>query len=188
MSDFWSNFFANLISSAIVAIAFYVAITKTAGKREEGELRKQSLGMLKTELEVNYERIKNHLKVIRQLKKTGLPSKERLRLTRGVWNALKENGFLLKIRDTRLVYFLLETNEAIVVADNSLLKLRNANPKDKTIPFLFERAEHDCTKVEKALKRVLPLFAKMNLPIYNIEELDDESINNKSTSKHEANS
>ncbi len=179
MEGFWSNFLADLISSAVVAIAFYIAVTRAVEKREDKELRQQSLGMLRTELTMNLERTNDHLKVLRKMKKTKLLPKERLRLTRGVWNALKENGFLLQIRDPRLVYHLLQANESIVVADNSLLKLRNLNPKDKTISLLIERAEHDCTKVEIELEKALSLLGKMNLPAYSSEEFDGEAIKKK---------
>lgn len=173
MSEFWSSFLSNFISSAIVAIAFYIAITQQVEKKQQETQVKQALGMLKTELEINFKRAKTYLQEIQSVKETGVVPTARLRYTRGVWNALKENGFLLQLTDPRLVYYLLRANETIVVADNSLYKLRNANPEDGNLPSLIERAQQDCSRLLHALNTALSLFSNMSLPNYSHEEFDE---------------
>ena len=131
MSDFWLNFFANFLSSAIVALVFYIAITQRSEKKTQQLRIKQFLGMLKAEWELNMTRAKHLVNEFELGHETTLTRTASRRYTRGVWNALKENSFLVQLTDARLVYYLLRANEALVVANSSLAKFQKAIGADE---------------------------------------------------------
>src|SRR3972149_5051292 len=120
--DFWTNFLANISADIIIAIAVFIAITSPSEKREAKERVRQGLGLLEAEMETNAGRAKSYLKILNG-KAAGLKTLSPLRYTRGAWNAMKESGFLLQLKDAIMVYHLLRVNEALVVADASLHKV-----------------------------------------------------------------
>jgi len=146
--------------------------------------------MLKSEMETNLERVKKCIELLEPIEDVdGKPLLEKIRMkkfsdvttaearalgaamprkySRGIWNALKEDGFITQLNDPLLIFYLLRTNEAIVVADASRRSLRNELLKGTTdIDAPVQRALIDGKNLLAALNVVLPLLAQMNLPVF----------------------
>jgi hypothetical protein len=170
--DFWTNFLANITADIILAIAVFIAITRPSEKREAQEHVRQALGLLKAEMEVNDRRAKNYLQTLRGTA-ADLKALTPLRYTRGAWNALKEGGFLLQLKDAILVYHLLRVNEAIVVADASLHKVIIAVRDGKGTRSLLQVAIKDNERLLKVFEPLLLILNEMNLPEFLGNDLDD---------------
>lgn len=173
MNEFLVNFFANLAADALIGIAIYIAITQPGERRAAQTRLKQALGLLKAELETNAARANTYIEKISASKDdTNLEALFPLRFTRGAWNALKESGFLPQLNDARLVYYLLRANELTVVANRSLSKYRNAAPDDiENIEALAEKARRDSQHLLEALRPLISILAKMDLPFFSREEI-----------------
>lgn len=164
-SDFWSNFFSNAGSSAVIGFILYWIITRPDEKKSKQERKNQALAMLKIEFEINLDRARTYGIALKR------PSGDfsalyPLRFTRGAWNALKESGFLPQLEDVGFVYELLRVNEIITIANNSLLKVRNAKAdKDKTkLDINARKAVRECLQFESLTVPILQKMERMNLP------------------------
>jgi|GEM_PF-2350498 len=171
--DFWSNFLANFLADLIIAVGVLIAITRPIEKKEEKEHLRQSIGLLKAEFETNASRAKIYQTFLKG-NSTELKKISSLRYTRGVWNALKESGFIPKLKNTKLVYHLLRVNEAIVIADASLHKVILAVRDKKPTTNLVKVALKDTTRLLNTLNPLLEIFNTMNLPIYQPNNLFEE--------------
>lgn len=188
--SFTSNALSGILSSALLAIVLYVAITRPRERKAAEQRKLQLLGMLKSEIETNLERVKKCIELLEPIEDVdSKPLLEKIRMrkfsdvtteearslgealprkyTRGVWNALKEDGFITQLDDPQLVFYLLRTNEAVVVADGSRKTLRLELLKGKTdIDASVQRALLDSKNLLMGLNRVLPLLSQMNLPTF----------------------
>ena len=172
MNEFLINFFANLAADALIGIAVYIAITQPSERKIAQKRLEQALGLLKAELEINATRANTYIEKISASKDdASLEALFPLRFTRGAWNALKESGFLPQVNDARLVYYLLRANELIVVANRSLSKYRNAAPDDENIGTIVEKARRDSQHLLEALRPLISLLSKMDLPLFSREEI-----------------
>jgi len=177
--DFWSNLISNAASTAVIGFVLYWIITRPDEKKTRQERKKQALAMLKIEFETNLERARLYGTA---LKKTSgdFSALYPLRFTRGAWNALKESGFLPQFEDVEFVYELLRVNEMITVANNSLLKVRNAkadNQKTK-LNIYAKKAVRECSQIETLLVPILEKLETMNLPEVRLPEMPDADSEN----------
>ena len=173
-SDFWSNFISNAGSSAVIGFILYWIITRPDEKKANQKRKNQALAMLKIEFEINRERARLYGNA---LKKTSgdFSALYPLRFTRGAWNALKESGFLPQLEDVGFVYELLRVNEIITVANNSLLKVRNAkaeNEKTKLNTYA-KKAVKECSQIELLVLPILEKLGSMKLPEVKLPEAPD---------------
>jgi hypothetical protein len=173
LNEFFVNFSANLAADILIGIAVYLAITQPGEKKAAQKRLEQALGLLKAELEINAARANAYIEKISVYKDdVNLDTLFPFRFTRGAWNALKESGFLPQLNDARLVYHLLQANELTVVANRSLSKYRNALPDDnENIVAITEKARRDCQHLLLALKPLISILAKMDLPLFSREEI-----------------
>lgn len=169
-SDFWTNFLANISADIIIAVAIYIALTRPIEKRETEARIKQALGMLKSEMIINSERAESHLKILNG-SVTEYTKLSTLRYTRGVWNALKESGFLPQLKDPALVYHILRANEAIVIAEKSLHNFIIADRDQKPTQSLSMRAAADNQVLIEVIKPLINLLQKMDLPEFRGNDL-----------------
>ncbi len=172
--DFLSNLISNAVSSAIIAFALYWIITRPDEKKARRDRRNQALAMLKTEFEINLERANAYGAALKKPPRD-FASLYPLRFTRGAWNALKESGFLPQFENIEFVYELLRVNEIITVANNSLLKVRNAqadNQKTKLSTYA-RKAIKECSQIEALLVPILKKLENMNLPEVRLPEIPD---------------
>ncbi len=172
--DFWSNLISNAASSAVIGFVLYWIITRPDEKKARQERRNQALAMLKIEFEINLERAKNY-EVALQKPPKDFSSLYPLRLTRGAWNALKESGFLPQFEDVEFVYELLRVNEIITVANNSLLKVRNAKADNQKTKFntYAKKAVKECSQISAFLVPILDKLETMNLPVVRLPAIPD---------------
>ena len=177
-SDFWSNLISNAASSAVIGFVLYWIITRPDEKKARLDRKNQALAMLKIEFEINLERARAYETALKKPPKD-FASLYPLRFTRGAWNALKESGFLPQFEDVEFIYELLRVNEVITVANNSLLKVRNAqadNQKTKLTTYA-KKAIKEFTQIETLLEPILRKLERMHLPKVRLPEtvdLDDE--------------
>lgn len=188
--SFTSSALSGVLSSALLAIVLHIAITRPLERRAAKQRKLQLLGMLKSEMETNLERVKKCIELLEPIEDVdSKPLLEKIRMgkfddvtaeearslgeklprkyTRGVWNALKEDGFITQLDDPQLIFYLLRTNEAIVVADSSRKTLRLELLKGKTdIDASVQRALLDSKNLLMGLNKVLPLLRAMNLPTF----------------------
>jgi hypothetical protein len=172
MADFWTNFLANISADIIIAIAVFIAITRPNEKREAQKRERQALGLLKAEMEANAKRAKSYLETLHGTA-ADLKTLSPLRYTRGAWNALKEGGFLLQLKDAILVYHLLRVNEAIVVADASLHKVIIAVRDRKGTRSLVQVAIKDNERLLKVFDPLLLILSEKKLPEFLGNDLYD---------------
>ena len=154
-------------------------ITRPDEKKAGQERKNLALAMLKIEFETNLERSRLYGT---SLKKTSgdFSTLYPLRFTRGAWNALKESGFLPQFEDVEFVYELLRLNEIITVANNSLLKVRNAkaeNQKTKLNTYA-KKAVRECLQIETFLVPILGKLEAMKLPEVRLPEMPDADSEN----------
>lgn len=95
----------------------------------------------------------------------------RLRYTRGVWNAIKESGFLLQLKDVIMVYHLLRVNEALVVANASLNRVIIAVRDGKGTRSLVKAALKDNERLLNVFNPLLQILNEMNLPEFRGNDL-----------------
>ncbi len=177
--DFWSSLISNAASTAVIGFVLYWIITRPDERKTRQERRNQALAMLKIEFEINLERARLYSPVLKK------PPKDfallyPLRFTRGAWNALKESGFLPQLEDVEFVYELLRVNEVITVANNGLLKVRNAkaeNQKAKLNTY-SKKAERECLQIEALLVPILGKLEAMKLPEVSLPEIPDADTEN----------
>lgn len=163
--DFWVNFISNAISGGIIGLLLYVAITRPDEQKARKRRLNQALSMLKTELEINQDRARFYA-VWLEDRQASLDTLYPFRFTRGAWNALRESGFLPQLENARLVYMLLRINEVFVVANTSLMKIRNAwaeEDQDKMATF-SRKAGRECAQILDLSSPLLEVLAAMNLP------------------------
>lgn len=198
-TSFWENALGGLFSSAffavVVSVVVYRAITRPRERKAAEERKLQLLGMLKSEMETNLERVKKCIELLEPIEDVdskSLPEKIMMwkfsdvtqeqaralgaamprKYTRGVWNALKEDGFITQLDDPQLVFYLLRTNEAMVVADSSRRTLRTALLKGETdIDAPAHVALVDGKNLLTGLEKVLTLLNQMNLPPFRSGEI-----------------
>ena len=172
--EFWSNFISNAASSAVIGFVLYWIITRPDEKKARLDRKNQALAMLKIEFEINLERAKAYGIALKEPPKD-FSSLYPLRFTRGAWNALKESGFLPQFEDVKFVYELLRVNEIITVANNSLMKVRNAQvDKQKTKLGTYARkAIKECLQIDMLLVPILEKLERMNLPDIRLPEMSD---------------
>lgn len=170
--DFLTNFLANVLSDMLLAIVLYVAITRPRERKIEQERINQTLGLLKSEFEINASRTKAY---IQALSRPGgnISTLFPLRYTRGAWNALKESGFLQQLNDVRLVYLLLRVNEASLVANKNLRRFQLAFLEDTggDMELLAEAARQDSERLLRILNATLLLLEEYHLPSFSAEDL-----------------
>lgn len=176
--DFWSNLISNAASSAVIGFVLYWIITRPDEKKSRRDRKNQALAMLKIEFESNLERAKTYSKALREPPKD-FSTLYPLRFTRGAWNALKESGFLPQFEDVEFVYELLRANEIITVANNSFLKIRNAQVDKQKVKLTTysKKAIKECSQIESLLIPILGRLDGMNLPdvkLPEMQDLDDE--------------
>ncbi len=130
--------------------------------------------MLKIEFEINLERARTYGMALKNPPKD-FSSLYPLRFTRGAWNALKESGFLPQFENVEFVYELLRVNEIITVANNSLMKVRNAQvDKQKAKLTTYSRkAIRECAQIDALLVPILQKLERMNLPDVRLPEMPD---------------
>lgn len=173
-ADFWSNLISNAASSAVIGFILYWIITRPDEKKARQERKNQALAMLKIEFGINLERARLYGPAL--IKTSGdFSSLYPLRFTRGAWNALKESGFLPQLEDVGFVYELLRINEIITVANNSLLKVRNAKAdKDKAkLNTYAKKALKECSQIESLALPILKKLESMKLPDVILPEVPD---------------
>lgn len=170
-SDFWVNFVSNAVSGGIIGLLLYVAITRPDEQKAKKQRLKLALGMLKSELEINRFRA-IHYSVWLKNSQENLENLFPLRFTRGAWNALRESGFLPQVEDTKLVYMLLRINELFVVANNSLIKVRNAwaDKDQEKLKTYAQKAEKECAQIINQSTPMLEILASMKLPTVELVE------------------
>ena len=170
-SDFWINFISNAVSGGIIGLLLYVAITRPDEQKAKKQRLKQALGILKTELEINRDRAIKYSVWLKD-QQENLESLYPLRFTRGAWNSLKESGFLPQVEDAKIVYMLLRINELLVVANNSLIKVRNAwAEKDhKKLKIYAQKAEWECAQFLGQISPMLEILTSMKLPTVELVE------------------
>ena len=172
--DFWSNFISNAGSSAVIGFILYWIITRPDEKKAKEERKNQALAMLKIEFETNLERAKLYGEALEKPSQDFTPLYP-LRFTCGAWNALKESGFLPQLEDVGFVYELLRVNEIVMVANNSLVKVRNAKadgqkPKLNTYA---KKAVKECSQIEMLTLHILEKMNSMKLPEVKLPEMDE---------------
>ena len=183
-SDWFLSFSAEIVANVVLAIVLYLAITNPREQRRVRKRKSQLLGMLKSEIETNRSRVNTLITLLEPIEDIdGKPFLEKLRLrkftditeeegqllgqalprkyTRGVWNALKEDGFITQLEDPLLVFYLLRANEALVVAESSRKALRDKLLKGETdIDADARRALFDSKNLRHALGKVLEILGK----------------------------
>jgi hypothetical protein len=169
--NFLSNFLANLVSGALLAFVIYWIVTRPDERKREQASLKQAIGLLKTEIDTNITRAKSYIQAL------GSPNAEiiallPLRYTRGAWNALKESGFLPKLNDPKLIYYLLRANEATLVANRNLRKfeLSHLEGKRETNALLAQTAQNDSIHLLKVLQGVSAVLEQEKVPKVFLEE------------------
>ncbi len=177
--DFWANFISNAGSSAVIGFILYWIITRPDEKKARQERKNQALSMLKIEFEINLERARLYRDALKRTS-SDFSTLYPLRFTRGAWNALKESGFLPQLEDVGFVYELLRVNEVITVANNSLLKVRNAKAdKEKTkLNMYANKAVKECSQIEILMPPILEKLESMDLPKVKLPaapDTDDDS-------------
>ena len=175
--SFWPEFFANAFAGLIIAIIIYFVITRSTEKTQTKERIRQSLGLIKAEMEANEKRAFCYLRTLKGPVKE-LNTLSTLKYTRGAWNALKEGGFLMQIKDPLLVFHLLRVNEAIVVSNSSLSKLLSSLQEKKVNNSLLKQAKKDVEQLILVMWPLLEILKKLNLPQFpgnNLFELDQIS-------------
>lgn len=172
--DFWSNFISNAGSSAVIGFILYWIITRPDEKKARQERKNQALAMLKTEFEIDLERARLYGGALKRTS-SDFSTLYPLRFTRGAWNALKESGFLPQLEDVGFVYELLRVNEVITVANNSLLKVRNAKAnKEKTkLNTYANKAVKECSQLEILMPPILKKLESMKLPEVKLPQAPD---------------
>jgi len=172
--DFWLNFISNAASSAVIGFVLYWIITRPDEKKAIQQRRNQALAMLKVEFKINLGRARLYGNALK--KPSGdLTPLYPLRFTRGAWNALKESGFLPQFDNVEFVYELLRANEIITVANNSLLKVRNAkadNEKAKLNTYA-KKAVKECSQIELLVTPIIGKLEFMKLPEVKLPEVPD---------------
>ena len=175
MEMFWENFFsnftANILSDALLAIALFFIVTQPGEKKKKDIATEKSLGLLKAEAQVNFNRADAYSKALIK------PSDELvtlfpLRYSRGAWNALKETDFFSNLHDPHLIYYLFRMNEATFVANRNLRKLQLAllDKKQKNLGFLVETAQKESEHVLNVLGNVVQMMDDIKLPEFAIED------------------
>lgn len=193
MSDFLTNFLANLAADSLLAVALYFIITQPGERKKAQAAVSQALGLIKAEALINVSRsttiIEGLDKFILHYRQAGyvgnfdwqvsITTLFPLRYTRGAWNALREGGFLPAINNPHLTYLLFRMNELIVVANNNLRKFELAvleeSEADKGL--LAKTAKRDSERVYEALRRVLTALENQSVraPDVTIPVEADES-------------
>jgi hypothetical protein len=163
--EFWLNFISNAASSAVIGFVLYWIITRPDEKKSKQERKNQALAMLKIEFEINLERARLYGGALKRTS-SDFSALYPLRFTRGAWNALKESGFLPQLEDVGFVYELLRVNEVITVANNSLLKVRNAKAdKEKAkLNTYAKKAVKECAQIEILMPPIVEKLESMKLP------------------------
>lgn len=172
--DFWSNFISNAGSSAVIGFILYWIITRPDEKKARQDRKNQALAMLKIEFEINLERARSYGGALKR-PSSDFSTLYPLRFTRGAWNALKESGFLPQLEDVGFVYELLRVNEVITVANNSLVKVRNAKAdKERTkLNTYAKKAVKECSQIEILLPPILEKLKSMKLPAVKLPQAPD---------------
>jgi hypothetical protein len=165
MGDFLVNFLANILSDAILAIALYIIVTQPGERRRNRELIAKSLGLLKAETQVNFNRAKAYDRALTDPSEA-IVSLFPLRYSRGAWNALKETGFFSSLSDAHLKYYLFRMNEATLVANKNLRKLQLAylEKKGGDLGLLVETAQNENKHVVEVLDTVLQMLHDVEVP------------------------
>lgn len=174
MPEFWMDFFANLAADTVLAIGLYIAITRPRERTSRRERARQALGLLRAELAMNAQRADKYVQTFAAGDPAAIRALFPLRYTRGAWNALKESGFLRELDNPRLVYRLLRANEATLVANTGLQKVRYAVVTDDPAGgALATKAAADSSHMLERLEWVLSLLDEMDLPEFGPEELSE---------------
>jgi hypothetical protein len=172
--EFWSNFISNAASSAVIGFVLYWIITRPDEKKAKEERKNQALAMLKIEFEINLERAKLYGEALKKPLRD-FTSLYPLRFTRGAWNALKESGFLPQLKEVGFVYELLRANEIVMLANNSLVKVRNAKvdgQKTKLTTYA-KKVVKECSQIETLTIQILEKMNSMKLPEVKLPEMDE---------------
>jgi hypothetical protein len=171
MGDFLANFLANILSDALLAIALYIIVTQPGERRRNRELIAKSLGLLKAETQVNFNRAKAYDRALADPSEA-IVSLFPLRYSRGAWNALKETGFFSSLSDAHLKYYLFRMNEATFVANKNLRKLQLAylEKKEGDLGLLVETAQNESKHVLEVLDNVLQMLHDVEVPDFAVED------------------
>lgn len=171
MQDFVVSFLANLLSDALLAVAVYLIVTQPGERRRRRGAITKSLGLLKAEAQVNFNRAKAYGQALTD------PSEDiaalfPLRYSRGAWNALKETGFFADLDDAHLKYFLFRMNEATFVANKNLRKLQLAYLEDKQsqLDRFIGIAQDETRHVLEVLDKVLHMLHGVEIPEVAVED------------------
>ena len=156
MSEFWINFFANLASDTLLAVAIYFIVTQPGEKRKSQEQRVRALGLLKSEAEINSHRATSYIANLtypHEVKTAIFP----MRFTRGAWNALREGGFIAELDDPTLAYDLFRMNEGGLIANKNLRRFELAHLEETggKISDLGDLARKNCEIYRDMLGLVL---------------------------------
>ena len=187
--DFWSNFFSNAGSSAVIGFVLYWIITRQDEKKATGQRRAQALSMLKIEFRTNLQRAKQYGEAL-QYPENDLSPYYPLRFTRGAWNALKESGFLPQIEDVGFVYELLRVNEIITIANSSFSTVRRskADNKKAKLKRYAKKAANECAQIEAYLNPILAKLDNMKLPEVELPAIELENNNQEEDTPDEKDS
>lgn len=171
MSDFLINFLANVLADALLAIALYIIVTQPGERRRNREMIAKSLGLLKAEAQVNFDRAEAYSEALTNATET-IVSLFPLRYSRGAWNALKETGFFSSLSDAHLKYYLFRMNEATLVANKNLRKLQLAylEGKEGDLRLLIETAQNESKYVLEVLGNVLQMLHGVEVPDFAVED------------------
>jgi hypothetical protein len=170
VDGFLVNFLANLASDAILGILVYFAITQPGEKKRLRASIRQALGLLKSETETNVSRARAYVRSF-DSSDADISALFPLRYTRGAWNALKESGFLSRLDNARLVYYLLRMNEAMLVANKNLRRLQLAflEKTGGNRKLLARTVRQDAEHLLEAMSQVLAMLNTMDLPRFSVE-------------------
>ncbi len=175
MEEFWVNFLANLAADALLAIAIYIIVTQPGEKKKQQEIRKQSLGLLKAEILVNFDRAQEYIESFIEpdsVSSTLFP----LRYTRGAWNTLKDSGFLASIGDPILSYHLFRMNETALVANKNLRRYQIAvlDGKMEKLESLANEAKRDSEILIIILNKLIAILENVKVPSIVFDDIVSE--------------
>ena len=187
MEGFWSNFLANFFSDILLAVAVYLILTKPGEKKRATRRRLHALGLLKTEVETNRDRIHLIAKAIEHSEEDKITHP--FHFTRGAWNALMESGFMSELDDPILAYRLFHMNEICVVANNNLRLWERAyilKNDGKATEALRIECLRNCASLRPSMDAVLNGLSDVKAVSINHEMADDCSVDSNLPAREQA--
>lgn len=175
MDKFGWSFLANLAAGALIAVVVYIIITRPGEKRKAKRRRLQALGLLKSEMEINANRVRLIASAISDGREGELPCP--LHFSRGAWNALRASGFIAELADPHLAYSLFRMNEICTYANNNLRLWERAYLEDesKRTKALRKTCLRNCESLDRNLADALHRMSGIEVIGFD-QEIDDDCL------------